>query len=316
MGRFVLRRAWSGIIVLLVGSIAVFGVLHLAPGDPAALAAGPDASPAAVHAVRAQLGLDRSIPHQYLTWLHGVLTGDLGTSYAQNASIARLIGNGAGNTLELTLAAVVLAALLGGAIGIAVGTSRHRSTRTVLSGLIGLVFAVPTYVSGVLFVLLFAVTLRVLPAGGHAALLSDPAEGLKYLLMPSVALALPSAAVVARFLSTSIRQVMEEDYIQTVTAKGLAPRRIILRHALPNALPPVLTVFAIQIGHMLGGAIVVEQIFAWPGLGQLLINSVKANDYLIVQDLLLMTITVFVVLQTLTDLLQARVDPRVKLGRS
>jgi peptide/nickel transport system permease protein len=316
MLRYAMRRVPSAMIVLFIASIAVFAVLHLAPGDPAALAAGPDASPATVAAVRRQLGLDTSLPHQYLTWLGGVLTGHLGNSYVRGVPIATLIGDGAGNTLELTLGAIVLAIVLGGLAGIVLGITRNRVARTVTTGLTALSFAVPPFVSGVLLVLLFAVTVRLLPAGGHSSLLADPEIGVQYLIMPALTLALPAAAIIARFLSASIRQVYDEEFMRTAIAKGLRGRRIVLRHALPNALPPVLAVLGIQIGQMLSGAIVVEAIFAWPGIGQLIVASVESSDYLVVQDLLLIAVTVFIVLQTLTDLLHAVVDPRLRLERS
>ncbi|MFS7873153.1 ABC transporter permease [Streptomyces asiaticus] len=313
MLRYALRRVPSALAVLAIASVVVFGVLHLAPGDPAVLAAGPDASAKTVSAVRHQLGLDASLPHQYLTWLGGVLTGDLGDSYVRGVPVATLIGNGLGNTLELTLGAIVLAVLLGGLAGLVLGVAKGRLVRGATAAATALAFAIPPYVSGVLLVMVFAITHRILPAGGHVSVLADPEIGVQYLIMPALALALPAAAVLARFLATSIRRVFDEDYIRIGTAKGLRRRRIVLCHALPNALPPVLTVLGIQIGQMLGGAIVVEAIFAWPGVGQLIIDSLKSSDYFVVQNLLLITVTVFVVLQTVTDLLHAAVDPRLRM---
>ncbi|MGP3942637.1 ABC transporter permease [Streptomyces sp. 6N106] len=316
MLRYALRRVPSALVVLAIASVVVFGVLHLAPGDPAVLAAGPDASAKTVAAVRHQLGLDASLPRQYLSWLGGVLTGDLGESYVRGVPVATLIGNGLGNTLELTLGAIVLAVLLGGPAGLVLSVAKGRLIRGATAAATALAFAIPPYVSGVLLVMVFAITHRILPAGGHISLTADPEIGVQYLIMPALALALPAAAVLARFLSTSIRRVFDEDYIRIGTAKGLRRRRIVLCHALPNALPPVLTVLGIQIGQMLGGAIVVEAIFAWPGVGQLIIDSLKSSDYFVVQNLLLITVTVFVVLQTLTDLLHAAVDPRLRMERA
>ncbi|WP_262703379.1 MULTISPECIES: ABC transporter permease [Streptomyces] len=313
MLRYALRRVPSALAVLAIASVVVFSVLHLAPGDPAVLAAGPDASAGTVSAVRHQLGLDAPLPQQYLTWLGGVLTGDLGDSYVRGVPVATLIGNGLGNTLELTLGAIVLAVLLGGLAGLVLGVAKGRLVRGATAAATALAFAIPPYVSGVLLVMVFAIAHRILPAGGHVSLLADPEIGVQYLIMPALALALPAAAVLARFLSTSIRRVFGEDYIRIGTAKGLRRRRIVLCHALPNALPPVLTVLGIQIGQMLGGAIVVEAIFAWPGVGQLVIDSLKSSDYFVVQNLLLITVTVFVVLQTVTDLLHAAVDPRLRM---
>ncbi|MEV5976589.1 ABC transporter permease [Streptomyces sp. NPDC052114] len=314
MLRYALRRVPAALVVLAVASVLVFAVLRLAPGDPAVVLAGPDASAATVAEVRTSLGLDRSLPAQYWTWLSGVLTGDLGTSFILGAPNATLIGRGLGNTLELALAALLLALLGGGAAGLALGTGTRRAVRTLLGGAVSLALAVPPYVTGVLLVLVFAVTWRVLPASGHEDLLADPEIGVQYLLLPALCLALPTGAVLARFLAASLRRARVDEYVKTATAKGLPRRRLLARHVLPNALPPVVTVLGIQIGQLLGGAIVVEAVYAWPGLGQLLLQAVIGRDYLLVQDLLLFAVAVFVVVQTLTDLAQAALDPRVRTG--
>lgn len=314
MLRYTMRRVPSAIIVLVVSSIAIFGLIHLAKGDPAALAAGPDATAAEIAAKRHALGLDQPLVHQYLSWLHGLVTGNLGHAYISGSPVAQLIGDGLGNTIELTVAASLLAVVIGGAAGLLLGTTRSAVTGSTVGTLVALAFAIPTYVSGVLLVLLFAVEWPILPAGGNESLFAQPAIGVQYLIMPALCLSLPAAATVARFLATSIRQQFGEDYMQTGVAKGLAGRRMLLRHALPNALPPVLTVVGIQVGQMLGGAIVVEAIFAWPGVGQLIANSVLDHEYLVVQDLLLFAVAVFVVIQVIVDLLHAAVDPRVRLG--
>ncbi|WP_436499739.1 ABC transporter permease [Actinokineospora sp. HUAS TT18] len=315
MLRYTLRRVPSAAIVLAVASILVFFVLRLAPGDPAVLVAGPDAGPETIAAVRGQLGLDDALAVQYWTWVSGLLTGDLGQSYVLNAPILDLIGAGFGGTLQLTLAATLIAVLLGGAAGIVLATTNRRLVRTAVDGVTSLAFAVPTYVSGVLLVLLFAVTLGVLPPGGRfdGGFWSAPDLALQYLVMPAFCLALPAAAVIARFLAASMRQVLDEDFVRTGVAKGLRPGRLTMRHVVPNAIPPVLTVLGIQIGQMLGGAIVVETIFAWPGIGQLLLQGVLNRDYLLVQDLLLLAVAVSVVCQLLTDLALAAADPRVRL---
>lgn len=264
MLRYATRRVPSALLVLLVASVLVFGVLRLAPGDPAVVLAGPDASPATVAEVRASLGLDASLPVQYGTWLTGVLTGDLGTSFILGAPIAQLIGQGLGNTLELTAAALLLALIGGGAAGIVLGTARRAR---LLTAAVNLALAVPPYVTGVLLVLVFAVTFRVLPASGHESLLADPVIGVQYLLLPALCLALPTGAVLARFLAASLRRSRQEDFVRTGRAKGVSERWLLARHVLPGALPPVVTVLGIQIGQLLGGAIVVEAVYAWPGWG-------------------------------------------------
>jgi peptide/nickel transport system permease protein len=312
MIRYAMRRIPSAVLVLLLASVVVFGLIHAAKGDPAALAAGPDASPAQIAAKRHQLGLDDSLISQYLHWLHGVLTGNLGHAYISGQPIGELVRNGLGNTIELTAGAVILALVLGGAAGLGLGVSRRRWVNAPLSAVTTLAFAVPTYVSGVLLVFVLAVSFPVFPAGGHESLLGDPVIGIQYLAMPALCLSLPAAATIARFLATSMRQVLDEEYVNTGVAKGLKTRRLLFRHALPNALPPVLTILGIQVGQMLGGAIVVEAIFAWPGIGQLLRDSVLDHEYLIVQDLLLFAVAVFILVQMITDLIHAYIDPRIR----
>jgi peptide/nickel transport system permease protein len=314
MLRYAARRVPSAVVVLLVASVVVFIVPRLAEGDAADVLAGPDASDATRDAVRADLGLDRSPVVQYLIWLRGLLTGDLGTSYIRKQPASEAIGTALGQTVTLTVAALLIALVLGGAAGIAMGAGRSRLlTRAVSSG-VSLAFAVPPYVSGVLMVLLFAVTVRLLPASGYQAIYDDPVIAWQYILMPAVCLGLPTAAVIARFLGASVRQVQDEEFVRTGVAKGLTRSRLVRAHVVPNALPPVLTVLGIQVGQLLGGAIVVEAIFGWHGIGDLLVNSVLSRDYVLVQDLLLFTVAVFVVVQLLTDLAHASIDPRVRLG--
>jgi peptide/nickel transport system permease protein len=313
MARYALKRVPSALIVLMVASVAVFAVPRLAKGDAAAVLAGPDATEATRDAVRHDLGLDQSTVVQYLHWIRGLLTGDLGTSYIRKQPAAEAIGNAIGQTVTLTCAALLIALVLGGLAGVVLGAGRNRLLTGAVSAIVSLAFALPPYVSGVLLVLLFAVIIRFLPAGGYQPLFDNPEIAVQYLIMPALCLALPMAAVLARFLGASIRQVMDEDFVRTGVAKGLSTRRLVSAHLVPNALPPVLAILGIQIGQLLGGAIVVEAIFAWHGIGDLLVNSVLDRDYVLVQDLLLLTVAVFVVIQTLTDLAHAAVDPRVRL---
>ncbi|MFC8174330.1 MULTISPECIES: ABC transporter permease [unclassified Streptomyces] len=307
-----LRRLPSALLVLLVASFVVFAVLRLVPGDPAAVLAGPDASAETEAAIRARLGLDEPLPAQYLHWLGDLLTGDLGPSYAIGGQTADLIADGLGATVELTLGALLFVVVLGAAFGILGATSRNAWVRTAVRVLTTGALAVPPFVTGVLLVLLFSVLLGVLPPGGRVPLLTAPDLGVQYLLLPALCLALPSAAVLGRYLKDGIERALGEDYVRTATAAGVAPRRLLWRHALPNALPPVVTLLGMQTGNLLGGAVLVEAIFAWPGLGQLAEQALVRRDYPVVQDLLLLLVTVFVLVQLLTDLVHARLDPRIR----
>lgn len=316
MVRYTIRRLPSALVVLLVASLVIFFLLRLASGDPAATLAGPDASAETVAAIRGDLGLDKPLAVQYLVWLRGILTGDLGASYILHAPIAQLIGDSLLNTVELAVGALLLALVGGSVIGYLMGTARNRLVRSLLGAVTSFAVAVPTYVTGVLLVLLFAVTYRVLPSGGIGPGLHDFSIGSQYLVMPAVALSLPTGATLARFLAASMRQTLDQDFVQTGISKGLRRRRLMAAHVVPNALPPVLTVLGIQIGQLLGGAIIVETIFAWPGIGQLLLQAVTGRDYLLTQDLLLIAVLVFIIVQVVTDVFDAAMDPRIRAERT
>ncbi|MFJ8623712.1 ABC transporter permease [Kitasatospora sp. NPDC093550] len=312
MRTFLLKRLPSALLVLLAASFLVFLILRLIPGDPATSLAGPDAGPEAVAAVRTRLGLDQPLLGQYLTWLGDLLTGDLGPSYAIGGQVADLIGDGLGTTVELTLGAVVLVIAIALPLGVLGATARRGPVAAAVRVLTTAALAVPPFVTGVLLVLVFAVTLRLLPPGGHASILDQPDLGLQYLLLPAFCLALPSAAVLARYLKDGLERALAEDYVRTATALGVARRRIVWLHALPNALPSAVTVLGLQIGQLLGGAVLVEAIFAWPGLGQLAEQGVLRRDYPVVQDLLLLLVAGYVAVQLLTDLAYAWLDPRIR----
>ncbi|MGW4891828.1 ABC transporter permease [Kitasatospora sp. NPDC004240] len=312
MRPYLLKRLPSGLLVLVLASFAVFLILRLIPGDPATSLAGPDAGPETVAAVRARLGLDRPLAGQYLSWLGDLLSGDLGPSYAIGGQVADLIADGAAATVELTLAALLLVVLIAVPLGVIGATTQRRPASAAVRAITTAVLAVPPFVTGVLLVLLFAVTLRLLPAGGHESLLTAPDLALQYLALPALCLALPSAAILARYLKDGLERALAEDYVRTATALGVSRRRIVWRHALPNALPPAVTVLGLQIGQLLGGAVLVEAIFAWPGLGQLVETGVVRRDYPLVQDLLLLLVAVHVIVQLLTDLVYAWLDPRIR----
>ncbi|AUY52825.1 ABC transporter permease [Streptomyces sp. CB01881] len=312
MRTFLLKRLPSGLLVLALASFLVFLILRLIPGDPATSLAGPDAGPEAVAAIRSRLGLDQPLLSQYAAWLGHLVTGDLGPSYAIGGQVADLIGNGLGATAQLTLGALFLVIVIALPLGVLGATTRRRPVAAAVQAFTTAVLAVPPFVTGVLLVLLFAVTLGLLPAGGHESLLDQPDLAVQYLLMPALCLALPSAAVLARYLKDGVERALAEDYVRTATALGVSRRRIVWQHALPNALPPAITVLGLQVGQLIAGAVLVERIFAWPGLGQLIEQGVIRRDYPVVQDLLLLIVAVYVAVQLFTDLVYAWLDPRIR----
>lgn len=298
---------------MVLASLAIFMLMQLIPGSPAAAVLGDQATAQAVADLEAELGLDRSLPVQYLSWIGGLLTGDLGISFVTRRPIGEQVAPAVGATLELTLLSLALTAILGFAIGI-IGATARRAAAVSHRLLTGLAFGAPEYVIGIVLIFLFAVTMGVLPAGGRGG--GDPLTSARYLLLPVVALSVHSAVVVGRFLETALREQLDEEYLDTALAKGVSRRRALWRHALPNALPSVVTVLGLRVGHLLGGAVVIEAIFAWPGLGTVLTRAVGSRDYLVVQDLVLMSVVVFIVVQVATDLLHARLDPRIRLEAS
>ncbi|EKX64243.1 ABC transporter permease [Streptomyces ipomoeae] len=312
MRGYLLEKIPSALLVLVPASFLIFAILRLVPGDAAESLAGSDASPATVAAIRHQLGLDQPLFTQYVTWIGDLLRGDLGPSYAIGGQVADLIGDGLGATAELTLGALFFTVVLGLLFGVLGATSRRRPVRAAVRALTTGALAVPPFVTGVVLVLVFAVGLGVLPSGGRIGLLKAPDLELQYLLLPSLCLALPSAAVLGRYLKDGLERALAEDYIRTATAAGVPARRLLWRHALPGALPPVVTLLGMQTGQLLGGAVLVEAIFAWPGLGQLAEQALNRRDYPVVQDLLLLLVAVFVLVQLLTDVLYALLDPRIR----
>lgn len=315
MGRYVLRKVPSTLLVLVLASFLIFSLIRLVPGDPVAALAGPDATPEARAAIRADLGLDRPLLSQYVVWLGHVLTLDLGRSYRLGGQVSDLLADGAANTLVLTFTALALAALLALAASTLTVVLDKPWLNAVMSAVNTVAVAVPTFVTGLVLVLVFAVLLPLLPAGGTPpdGFLARPDITLQYLLLPAVCLALPAAAALTRFLTESLRTQMRQPYVMTARALGIPRRRIVLTQALRNALPSSLTVLGIQFGTLLGGAVLVEAIFAWPGLGRLVEQGISARDYPVVQVLLLLSVAVFVLTQLLTDVLQAALDPRIRI---
>lgn len=314
MTGYLLRRLPSALGVLLLASSAIFFILRAVPGDPVATLAGSDPSPETVAAIRADLGLDRPLLTQYGGWLGDVLRGDLGHSYVIGGEVSDLLAHRLGKTVELTIGALVFTLLLGLLFGVLGVTVKNRFGQGLLSAVNSVSLIVPGYVSGFLLVFLFAITWPILPPGGYVSVLFDPQIGFQYLLMPALVLALPSSAIVARYVKDGLQQALGEDYTRTAKSLGIPPRRILWRHALPNALPPVLTVLGMLVGTLFGSAVIIEAVFAWPGIGTLAEQAVTRRDYPVIQAVLLFLVVVFVTMQLLTDLAYALIDPRVRLG--
>ncbi|HEU5100578.1 MAG TPA: ABC transporter permease [Roseiflexaceae bacterium] len=294
---------WLGVLTL------TFAIRPLAPGDPiAVLLFGQPSSPEVVTNLRAAFGLDRPLPSQYLAYLTGVARGDLGTSFTTRRPVTAEIGERFANTLLLTAISMALALILGVTIGTLSALTRGSLLDAGLMTLSLVGLALPSFWLGLLLIEWFAVRLHWLPVAGSG----DAA----HLVLPALTLALVEAAVLAHIARASLLEVLGQEYIRTAHAKGLQPRVVVVRHALRNALLPIMTVVGLQFGGLLGGALIVENIFAWPGLGQLAARAITQRDYPVIQGIVLLVATSYVLVNTIVDLLYAMVDPRVRDSRN
>lgn len=305
------RRALQALATLFLASIVIFLVLRLIPGDPALLIVGPSAGVEEVEAVRERMGLNRPLPLQYLHWLGGVLRLDLGRSYISNFPVATLIGSRLRPTLELTAVTLLVMLLVSIPLGVYSAVRAGRTFDKVVTAISSLAIGIPNFWFGILLILLLAVQLQWLPASGRF----DPSLGLwlwfKSIIMPVASLAAYQSAVLTRFVRSSFLEVIAKDYVRTARAKGLRPRMVVWKHTMRNALIPIVTVLGISVGRMLGGSVIVESVFSWPGVGQLVVQAVLNRDYLVVQGCLLLFITAFILVNLFVDLLYTFIDVRM-----
>ncbi len=315
MGSFLISRVIQVIPVLVITSFVVFVLLRLVPGDPAAMLAGADATPEQVAAIRAELGLDQPLLVQYVHWTGGALGGDFGRSFINRRPVGELIQTALPATLQLATAALLVAILLGVPLGVLGGSRPHSAWDAGVGMYAAFALGLPGFVLAIGFLLLFSLALGWLPASGRVPLGEDAGNGWKYVVLPTVTLALPSAAVFARFVRGALREVLGSEYVRTARAKGLREHVVLVGHGLRNALLPLVTVLGVQVGHLLGGVVVVESIFAWPGMGRLMLDAIRGRDYVVVQGALLLLVLAAVLVNVLTDLLYGVLDPRVRVAR-
>ncbi len=315
MLRLTLTRLALAIPVLLLVSIVAFGLLRLAPGDPATLQAGLDATPEVVAAIRRELALDQPLPVQYLAWLRKVVQGDLGRSYTSRTPVADLIAERLPTTAQIGVLALLLIVAIGVPLGILSALRKDRpldQTVRVVS-LFGI--SVPNFVIGILLVLLFGWYFPgLMPYEGFVPFRDDPLLSLKHSLLPALALALAQVGIVARLTRSSMLEVVNLEYITAARAFGVPERELIWKDALRNALLPVLTILGVITGFLLGGSVVVESVFGIAGLGRLLVESFGLRDYPVTIGVMLFIAVVFVVVNLLVDLLYGLVNPRIRAG--
>jgi len=309
---YVLGRILQAVPVLFLSSIAVFLVLRLVPGDPAESLAGEDATDERVAEIRVQLGIDQPVPRQYITWIGDLAQGDLGTSFRNGLPVSRLLKAALPPTLELAVVAYALALCIGIPLGVMAGANPRSAWDWLLSGYTLVTIGIPSFLSGILLLWIFSVVLGWFPTSGRVAFTEDPVDSLRHLALPAFALGTGLAAILARYTRTAVSEIMGHDYIRTAKAKGLSQRTVVVRHALRNSLIPIVTIAALQVGGVMAGAVVVEQVFTRPGMGRLVVESIQNRDYLVVQSALVVLVTIFVGVNLVADLAYGFLDPRVR----
>lgn len=316
MGRYILQRVFGLVGVLFGVSIVLFVALHLAPGDPAQLLLGPLVRADDLARLRQELGLDRPLPIQYLTWLGHVLQGDLGRSISSHRPVLTEVVERFQATLLLAGASLLISASIGVTVGVLAAVNRGGWIDRASMLLALLSMSTPSFWLGMVLIIVFALVLGVLPGSG---MLSPRGDGgvldvLAHLVLPAVTLAAVPTAVISRLTRSSMLEVIGHDYVRTARGKGLSERRLVIGHVVPNALIGVATLVGIQAGYLLAGAVLVETVFAWPGLGSLLVTSILKRDFPLVQGGVMLIALSYVLINLATDLAYAYLDPRIRYG--
>ncbi|MFI7305845.1 ABC transporter permease [Micromonospora aurantiaca] len=311
MARFVLRRVLQSAIVLVGVTLVVFLLLQLVPGDPVRVALGTRFDPQTYEALRERAGLDQPLPVQYASYLGHALTGDLGVSFRTGQPVSQIVLERLPATLSLAVTAVVFALLVAFPLGIVAAVRSGSAVDHAARVFSQFGVSVPDFWMGIMGILLFAGVLGWLPPSGYVALTDDPGRWATHVALPAVTVGLVTASILTRFIRSSVLEVLSADYVRTAEAKGLRNRVVIMRHVLRNALIPVVTVVAVQLASLLGGVIVIEVLFAWPGIGRLTFDAVQARDYPVLQGAVLLVAALFLLVNLLVDILYARLDPRI-----
>ena len=312
MGRFILGRLLAVVPVLVLVTAGVFFLIHLTPGDPIDAMMAESADPSVKAALSRQLGLDQPIHVQYLRWMRGVIRGDLGRSIRNNQPVIEDVGRRIRPSVELALLAILIALVVAFPLGILSAACRNTPVdgAGTTFALIGI--CMPNFLIALLLIFLFGVTLRWLPVSGYTDPLEDPVNGLRSLALPAITLGLALGAVITRTLRSSLLEALSEDYVRTGRAKGLPESVILGRHALKNSLIPVITVLGLQLGGLIGGAVITEYVFALPGVGRLVVDAVFARDYPLVQGVVLLIALAYIATNLLVDLVYGFLDPRIR----
>ena len=314
MTAYIIRRLLLMIPVALLVSIIIFALLRITPGDPVRVLLGEEPNPDTIAALRHEYGLDQPIPIQYVNWITRFAHGDMGRSIRTRQPVSEAIITRIPATLELGFAAICFSLAISIPIGILSATKRNSVWDLIGTSFPLLGVSVPNFFSGILLILLFALTFRIFSPGGFVPFKEDAGQNLKHLILPMIALGTPSLAVNMRLMRSGLIDALGQEYTRVARAKGLSERSVVVRHALKNAFIPFVTVVGLQVGAVLEGAFITETIFLWPGVGLLAVNSIGGRDYPVVQAIVLISALSFMTVNLIVDLLYAFLDPRIKYG--
>ena len=309
---FALHRLVSLLASLIVASLVVFAAVEIVPGDPARFMLGINAQPDTVAALRAELGLDRSLVERYLSWVGGLFTGDLGVSYTYRSPVSEIVAERMQVSLPLAVYALVLTVVIAFPVGMIAAGSRGGAVDTLFTGATQLGIAVPNFWFALLLILLFSVNLGWFSAGGFPGWKAGLLAGLQALTLPAIALALPQASILARVLRSSLIDTLSDDYIRTARAKGLSAGQALRRHALRNAMIPVFTIIGLQFSFLIAGAVIIENVFFLPGLGRLVLQAITQRDLIVVESVVMLLVLAVILVNFVVELAYAWIDPRLR----
>lgn len=315
MAKFILKKIAASMLVVLFVSVLVFLIMHLIPGDPVRLMMGIDATQEEVDAVKAELNLDKPLPQQYLLWIQDIAKGDFGVSLVRNTDVGELIRVRFPITLSLAVFEILLGVLFGIILGIISATRRGRASDQIITVLTTTGAGIPVFWIAIILIFLFGLKLRWLPISGYTSPTEDLGEFIKQAILPVICLTLGFLSIMARQTRTNMLEVINQDYIRTARADGLSENRILYRHALKNAMIPIVTVIGLQTRAVLGGSVLVEQVFSIPGVGQLMITSLLNRDYLVVQACVLVLSVMTVIINLLLEIAYGLFDPRIRFAQ-
>ena len=318
MALYVLRRTVTSLALLVVSSMLIFLLMRVIPGDPTLTKLGgsiKNVDPRAIREIRHQLGLDKPLTTQYLDWVGGIFHGDFGRSYFSQFPVTTLISERIGSTVELALMAILIGLMIAIPSAVIGAIWSNRFMDAGVSGFAAIGLATPAFVTGILLIVIFGLKLQWLPSQGYVSFERDPVQSIRSTLLPAITLGIAVAAPIIRILRASLLEVASAPYIRTAQGKGLLRRQVVLGHLLPNASIPALTTIGLIVGQLLGGAVVVEYVFARAGLGTLLVDSVFQRDYGVLQSLVLLAATVFIITSLIVDILYGVIDPRLRVGQ-